>query len=79
MASAVMDRLLHDRQVLELDSNSSAPADDLLVRPSELGERAAVPGGSAARRSAIDAGTPVPEVTRDAAFGCHSRWNIGAL
>lgn len=27
---------------------------------------------------AIDAGTPVPDVTRDAAFGCHSRWNIGA-
>ena len=28
---------------------------------------------------ALDAGTPVPEVERDATFGCRTRWNIGAL
>jgi hypothetical protein len=28
---------------------------------------------------AINAGTPVPEVKRDAAFGCRTEWNIGAL
>lgn len=71
-AGAVADAY-SDVPVGDANTGTIVDKDPLLVDPAQ-GDLALGVGSPA-----IDAGTPVPEVTRDASFGCRNTWNIGAL